>query len=59
MKVIIIKQKKSAFSYRSYAMALIIGKFTGLRISEVLALRKEDFDLDNNRLTVQRRLEYT
>ncbi|MFR4532744.1 MAG: tyrosine-type recombinase/integrase [Thomasclavelia ramosa] len=52
------RAKKAEFSYKSYAMALVIGRYTGLRVSEVLALKKEDFDLENNRLTVQRRLEY-
>lgn len=51
-------KEKTEFSYKSYAMALVIGRYTGLRISEVLALRKDDFDLENNRLTIQRRLEY-
>jgi len=39
-------------------MALIIGRYTGLRISEVLALKKSDFDLKSNQMTVQRRIEY-
>ena len=51
--------KKAKFTYQSYAVALYIGSYTGLRISEVLALKKEDFDLDNYRLTVQRRVEYS
>lgn len=46
------------FTRQSYAMALIIGRYTGLRISEVLALKKSDFDLVNKQLTVQRRVEY-
>lgn len=48
----------TAFCGKAYAMAVYIGRYTGLRISEVLALKKSDFDLKNNQLTVQRRIEY-
>lgn len=50
--------RKAEFSYRSYAIALLIGRYAGLRISEVFALKKEDFDLERNQLTIQRRMEY-
>lgn len=50
--------KKAEFSHRTYAIALLIGRYTGLRISEVLALKKEDFDSERNQLTIQRRMEY-
>lgn len=50
--------EKTKFAYKSYAVALHIGRYTGLRISEVLALKKEDFDLDNHRLAVCRRVEW-
>lgn len=33
--------KKAQFTYRSYAIALLIGRYTGLRISEVMALKKK------------------
>lgn len=49
---------ENAFKSNSYAMALFIGRYTGLRVSEALALKKSDFDLENNTLTVQRRVEY-
>lgn len=49
---------KSQFTFQSYAMALIIGRYTGLRISEVLALKKSDFDLNTNQMTVQRKIEH-
>ena len=53
------KRKESvSFCFRSYEIALIIGRYTGLRLSEVLALKKEDFDLENHRLYIQRRIEY-
>lgn len=49
-----------AAEFNSYAQAisLIIGRYTGLRISETFALMKKDFDLDKHTMTVQRRLEY-
>lgn len=50
--------KTSEFTSHAQAMALIIGRYTGLRISETFALMKKDFDLDKNTMTVQRRLEY-
>ena len=46
------------FNYYSYAVALYIGWYTGLRVSETFGLRKEDFDFDNNVIHIQRRLEY-
>lgn len=51
--------KTAEFNSYAQAMALIIGRYTGLRISETFALMKKDFDLDKNTMTVQRRLEYT
>lgn len=51
-------QENLSFRRKSYAVAIYIGRYTGLRISEVLALKKEDFDLDNNTLYVSRRLNY-
>lgn len=52
------KKEDAEFVGKSYAMAIIIGRYSGLRISEVLALKKEDFDLKNNQLSVQRKMEY-
>lgn len=50
--------KKAQYKYRSYGIALLIGRYTGLRISEVMALKKGDFDLEKNQLTIQRKVEY-
>ena len=50
--------KKAQYKYRSYGIALLIGRYTGLRISEVMALKKEDFDLERNQLTIRRKVEY-
>lgn len=35
-----------------------IGWYAGLRGSEVLGLKKEDFDFENNLIHIRRRLEY-
>ncbi len=52
------RPKTSTFTFEAQAMSLIIGRYTGLRISETFALMKKDFDLEKNTMTVQRRLEY-
>lgn len=49
---------KAIFTRKSYVMALFIGRYSGLRISEVLALKKQDFDFINMTLTVQRKVEH-
>ena len=41
-----------------YSMALFIGWFTGLRVSETFGLMKSDIDFDNKTISVNRRLEY-
>lgn len=52
------KREAIEFNSKAYAMALYIGRYTGLRVSEVLALKKEDFDLINCTMNVRRRVEY-
>lgn len=49
---------EAPFDYQSYAMGLYIGRYTGLRISEVLALQKSDCDLENNCISVNNKVEY-
>lgn len=51
------RRKADAFEYYSYAIALYIGYYCGLRISETLALEKEDVDFENNLISVSKRLE--
>lgn len=41
-----------------FYLALQIGWYLGLRISEALALKKSDFDLEAGTVSIQRRLEY-
>jgi len=49
---------KGDFKHQCYAVALQIGLFTGLRISEVLALEKSDIDFTNNLIDVNKKLIY-
>lgn len=46
------------FNSYSFAVAVFIGWFTGLRISEVMGLEKQDFDFEKGIISIQRRLEY-
>ena len=46
------------FSSYSMCMVLYLGYFLGTRISETLALTKEDFDFENNQVFIDKRLEY-
>lgn len=49
---------RNVFKYQAYAIAIQIGYYTGLRVSEVLALDKSDFDLDNDIIHVDKKLIY-
>lgn len=46
------------FNYYSYAVAIFIGWYTGLRVSETLGLQKKNIDFENNVISVENRLEY-
>lgn len=46
------------FNYYSYAVALFIGWYTGLRVSETLGLKKSNFDFENNVINIEQRLQY-
>ncbi|MCB6566654.1 tyrosine-type recombinase/integrase, partial [Desulfovibrio desulfuricans] len=46
------------FNYYSYAVALFIGWYTGLRISETFGLKRSNFDFENNTIKIERRLQY-
>lgn len=52
------RSKEAEFTNKNYRMAMIIARYTGLRVSEVVALKKSDFDLENKRLSISRRLEH-
>lgn len=51
-------RERGDFKHQCYAVALQIGLFTGLRISEVLALEKSDIDFTNNLINVNKKLNY-
>lgn len=42
----------------AFAVAIYIGWYTGLRLSESFGLMKEDFDFEKNEINIRRRLEY-
>jgi len=46
------------FMYRSFVIALYIGKYMGLRISETFALNKQDIDFQNDLITINKKLIY-
>ncbi|MBP3399506.1 MAG: site-specific integrase [Erysipelotrichaceae bacterium] len=46
------------FNSYAFAVAVFIGWFTGLRISETMGLEKKDFDFEKGIISIQRRLEY-
>ena len=50
--------RKETFEYSSIKMAVIIGFYTGLRISEAMAIHKSDFDFDGNTIYVHRKMVY-
>lgn len=51
-------KNKNTFEYDAISMAVVIGFYTGLRISEVMALQKDDFDFEENTIFVHRKLNY-
>lgn len=46
------------FTSQAYIIAIEIGSYTGLRISEVFALEKDDIDFANDTINVNRKLIY-
>ncbi|MCI9049343.1 MAG: site-specific integrase [Coprobacillus sp.] len=49
---------QSDFKYHAFAMAIQIGYYTGLRISEVFALEKKDIDFEHDEINVNKKLIY-
>ena len=59
MNIIINKlEQTNDFTYQAYAAAIQIGRYTGLRISEVFALDKNDFDFENDTIDINKKLVY-
>lgn len=50
--------KKPSYIRYSYIIALYIGKYTGLRISEVFALEKDDFDFHLQEMYITKKMVY-
>lgn len=50
--------KRNQFEYQSYVVAIKIGWYTGMRISEVLGLKKSDINFKNRLINIDRRVEY-
>ena len=57
-RIIEALNKRKEYKYKVYSIALQIGLYTGLRISEVLALEKEDIDFEQNLIFVNKKLNY-
>lgn len=49
-------RRKLTFSRKAYAISFYLGYYLGLRISETLALEKNDFDFQNNTVTIEKQL---
>lgn len=58
MIIEVVKNRERANSFKSdsIGIALYIGYYSGLRISEVLALEKSDFDFINNEIHITKQL---
>lgn len=49
---------KKTHLYYVYALALYIGKYTGLRVSETFALTQDDFNFENQTIYISKKLVY-
>ncbi|WP_285814845.1 tyrosine-type recombinase/integrase [Thomasclavelia cocleata] len=54
---IVEQLRKEDFRYKALAIAIEIGYHTGLRISEIFALNKDDFDLKTNMININKQIE--
>lgn len=57
-KIIEELENMDSFKNQAYSVALQIGLYTGLRVSEALALEKSDFDFINNMIYIDKKLIY-
>lgn len=51
-------KEKHDFRYDSYYIAVELGYYTGLRISEVLALEKNDFNFESDVINIEKKLVF-
>lgn len=57
-RLIEVLKNVGTFTYHAYAIAVEISFYTGLRVSEVLALDKDDVDFENGIIVVNKKLIY-
>jgi hypothetical protein len=50
--------RKNTFEYDAIRIAVMIGYYTGLRISEAMAICRSDFDFEENTIFVHRKMVY-
>jgi len=55
-RLVIELETSDNYNQQAYAVAIQVGFFTGLRISEVLALEKSDIDFDNDMIYANKKL---
>lgn len=56
--LVYILKNNNDFNQKAFGIAIEIGYYTGLRISEVLALNKNDIDFENDMINVNKKLQY-
>lgn len=59
IKIIRFLDNSKNFKYQAYSIAIQIGYYTGLRVSEALALEKNDIDFVKNTIDINKKLIYT
>lgn len=57
-KVLFELSQKQEFNYKAYIIAILIGYYTGLRVSEALALNKQDVLFAENKIIIDKKLIY-
>ena len=57
-RIIITLNQKGSFLCTSYSVAILIGYYSGLRVSEALALEKGDVDFESGLISVNKKLNY-
>ena len=58
IKLINALKDLNEFKLRAYSIAIQIGYYTGLRVSEILALEKDDFLFEDNLIDINKKLIY-
>lgn len=58
VKIITALEDKKSFRYDAYSVAVQIGYYTGMRVSEIFALEKNDIDFENDIIDINKKLVY-